>query len=66
MKTSFKLFHYYFVINDVWNNIGFQIDENIIYEHLCNHGGGGWSPPPGQEKQNKVKAKMKKLTNENE
>ena len=34
MKTSFKLFYYYFVINDVWNNIAFQIDENIIYEYL--------------------------------
>ena len=34
MKTSFKLIYYYFVINDVWNNIAFQIDENIIYEYL--------------------------------
>ena len=31
MKT-FKLFYDYFDINDVWNNIAFQIDENIIYE----------------------------------
>ena len=36
MKTSYKLFYYYFVINDIWNNIAFQIDENIIYEHTLN------------------------------
>ena len=34
MKTSFKLFYYYFVINDFWNNIAFQIDENIIFYFL--------------------------------
>ena len=36
MKTSFKLFYYYFVINDAWNNIAFQIDENIINEYILN------------------------------
>ena len=36
MKTSFKLFYYYFVINDVWYDIAFQIDENIIYEYTLN------------------------------
>ena len=36
MKTSFKLFYYYFVINDIWNNIAFQINDNIIYEYTLN------------------------------
>ena len=36
MKTSFKLIYSYFVINDVWDNIAFQIDDNIIYEYRLN------------------------------
>ena len=36
MKISFKFFYYYFVVNDVGNNIDFQIDENIIYEYTIN------------------------------
>ena len=40
MKTSFKLFYYYFVINDVWINIVFQIDENIIYEYTRGYPNG--------------------------
>ena len=33
---SFKLSYYYFIINHVWNNIVFQIDENNIYEYILN------------------------------